>query len=144
MRITPFLPLSLALPLTVLAACAPTAAEQARMAQRSADDQTALARDLRGLVAQKPTQCISQYQTQQMRAYGPTIVYTVSPRLKYVSRTQGGCEGVGEGARNDILVTRTSTGQLCAGDIAQTVDRTSGFFTGSCSFGPFVPYRAGK
>lgn len=79
-----------------------------------------------------------------MTAYGPTIVYTLSPRLKYVSETQGGCETIGQRGRNDILVTRTTTGQLCAGDIAQTVDRVSGFFTGSCSFGPFVPYRAGK
>lgn len=142
MRITSLLPLSLTV--TALAACAPTAAEQARIDQRAAGEQAELARDLRGLVPQRPTQCIGQYQTRQVRAYGPTIVYAVSPRLKYVSQTQGGCEGVGRASRNDILVTRTTTGQLCSGDIAQTVDRTSGFFTGSCSFGEFVAYRPAK
>ena len=118
--------LSLAFLLPAIAGCTPTPAEQARIDQR------------------QPTQCIGQYQTRQVTAYGPTIVYTLSPRLKYVSETQGGCETIGQRGRNDILVTRTTTGQLCAGDIAQTVDRVSGFFTGSCSFGPFVPYRAGK
>ena len=124
------------LPLTTLAAaiagCTPTPAQQARIEQAAA---------LRGLTPGKPTQCIGQYTTRQVNAYGPTIVYTISPRLKFVSQTAGGCEGIGQRSRNDILVTRTTTGQLCSGDIAQTVDRTSGFFTGSCSFGAFVPYR---
>ena len=36
--------------------------------------------------------------------------------------------------------TRTPSGQLCRGDIAQAVDRTANFPAGSCSFGDFVPY----
>lgn len=136
--------LSLAFLLPAIAGCTPTPAEQARIDQRQATERADLDKALRGLTPQKPTQCIGQYQTRQVTAYGPTIVYTISPRLKYVSETQGGCETIGQRGRNDILVTRTTTGQLCAGDIAQTVDRVSGFFTGSCSFGPFVPYRPAK
>ncbi|MEK9211418.1 hypothetical protein [Sphingomonas sp. 2378] len=133
------------LPLTTMAAaiagCTPTPAQQARIEQAAATNRADLTAALRGLTPGKPTQCIGQYTTRQVNAYGPTIVYTISPRLKFVSQTAGGCEGIGQRSRNDILVTRTTTGQLCSGDIAQTVDRTSGFFTGSCSFGAFVPYR---
>jgi len=128
------------IPLALLAGCTLTPAEKARMEQRAQTERADLDKALRGLTPEASTQCISQYRTQQVKSYGPTIVYTVSPRLKYVSQTAGGCDGVG-GAGNNIFVTRTTTGQLCSGDIAQTVDRTSGFFTGSCSFGPFVPYR---
>lgn len=139
MRIRPLLPF--AIMAMAIAGCAPTPAERARMQQAAATDQADLAAALRGLTPDKPTQCIGQYPTRQVNAYGPTIVYTISPRLKYVSQTAGGCEGIGQRSRGDILVTRTPTGQLCSGDIAQTVDRSSGFFTGSCSFGQFVPYR---
>lgn len=139
MRILTLFPL---VALTVaLAACTPTPAQQARIRQVAATNEADLAATLRGLTAGKPTQCIGQYTTRQVNAYGPTIVYTISPRLKFVSQTAGGCEGIGQRSRGDILVTRTTTGQLCSGDIAQTVDRASGFFTGSCSFGAFVPYR---
>lgn len=139
MRIRPLLPF--AIMAMAIAGCTPTPAERAQMQQAAATDQADLAAALRGLSPDKPTQCIGQYPTRQVNAYGPTIVYTISPRLKYVSQTAGGCEGIGQRSRGDILVTRTPTGQLCSGDIAQTVDRSSGFFTGSCSFGQFVPYR---
>jgi hypothetical protein len=139
MRILTLLPLTTVA--VAIAGCTPTPAERARIAQVAATNQADLATTLRGLTPGKPTQCIGQYTTRQVNAYGPTIVYTISPRLKFVSQTAGGCEGIGQRSRGDILVTRTTTGQLCSGDIAQTVDRSSGFFTGSCSFGEFVPYR---
>ncbi|WP_322964220.1 hypothetical protein [Sphingomonas fuzhouensis] len=131
---------SVLIPMAALAGCTLSPAEKARIEQRAETERADLAKTLRGLTAGPPTQCINQYRTQQVRSYGPTLVYTVSPRLKYVSRTAGGCGDVG-GSGNNIFVTRTTTGQLCSGDIAQTVDRSSGFFTGSCSFGEFTPYR---
>jgi hypothetical protein len=134
---------SVLVPLAALGACTLTPAEKARVEQRAQTEQADLAKALSGLSPQAPAQCISQYRTQQVRSYGPAIVYTVSPRLKYVSQTAGGCDHIG-GSGNNIFVTRTTTGQLCSGDIAQTVDRASGFFTGSCSFGEFVAYRKGR
>ena len=131
---------SVLIPLAGLSGCTLTPADKARIAQRAETERADLDKALRGLTPGPRTQCISQYRTQQVRSYGPTLVYTVSPRLKYVSHTQGGCGDVG-GSGNNIFVTRTTTGQLCSGDIAQTVDRVSGFFTGSCSFGEFIPYR---
>ncbi|MDZ7280894.1 hypothetical protein N4G62_02485 [Sphingomonas sanguinis] len=138
MRIVTLLPVLI--PMAAMGACTLTPAQKAQVEQRAQTERADLDKALRGLTPGAPTQCISQYRTQQVRSYGPTIVYTVSPRLKYVSRTAGGCSDVG-GSGNNIFVTRTTTGQLCSGDIAQTVDRTSGFFTGSCSFGEFIPYR---
>lgn len=132
------------LPLLVgLAACAQTPGERTRAAQDQAATQQKLAAALAGMTPGEPTSCISQIQLgggSDVQAYGSTLVYTVSPRLKYRSDTTGGCEGVGSNG-NDILVTVTPSTQLCRGDIAQTVDRTSRFPDGSCSFGAFVPYR---
>ncbi len=132
--------LSVVIPMAALGGCTLTPAQKAQVEQRAQTERADLDKALRGLTPGTPTMCISQYRTQQVRSYGPTLVYTVSPRLKYVSRTAGGCNGVG-GSGNNLFVTRTTTGQLCSGDIAQTVDRSSGFFTGSCSFGEFTPYR---
>jgi hypothetical protein len=123
-----------------VAACTPTAAEQARIDDRAAVAQTNLGTALAGLVPGKPTTCLpltrtTQYQTE---SFGPTILYRYSRGLVYRSDTSGGCEGI---ARGDILVTRQPTGRLCSGDIATTIDRVSRFQTGSCSFGTFTPYR---
>ncbi|WP_242098206.1 MULTISPECIES: hypothetical protein [unclassified Sphingomonas] len=129
------------LPLLGLAACVQTPGERARAAQDQAAQQQKLATALAGLTPGEPTSCIDQIQLRSgsnVQAYGSTLVYTVSPRLKYRTDTAGGCEGVGN---DDILITSTPTTQLCRGDIARTVDRTSRFPNGSCSFGAFIPYR---
>lgn len=127
---------------TALAACAPTAAERAAADQRAVDDQAGLAKELAGLRPEpKGTGClngIDQRNARSIKAYGPTIVYRVSDRLKYRTDTTGGCERIKQG---DVLVTVSNAGQLCRGDIARTVDATNRFPTGSCSFGDFVAYR---
>ena len=131
------LPLLL-LPAVMLGACTQTQADVERAQVRKADVQEKLAKELAGLVPGKPETCISQFPQKQSAGYGATILYRVNNGMVYRSDTYGGCEGI---ARGDILVTRTPSGQLCRGDIAQTFDRTSRFPTGSCSFGDFVPYR---
>ncbi|HEU0067166.1 MAG TPA: hypothetical protein VFQ57_08010 [Sphingomonas sp.] len=131
-------PLLPAVPLA-LAACAPTAQQAVALADRAAADQVKLDKTLAGLVPGKPSRCLplsaGQYRTEGI---GRTILYKISRGQVYRSDTAGGCERIGRG---DILVTRQVGGQLCQGDIATTIDQTSRFQTGSCSFGPFVPYR---
>ena len=39
------------------------------------------------------------------------------------------------------LRTKTTTGQLCRGDIVSVFDATSGIEYGSCGLGDFVEYR---
>ncbi len=124
---------------TTLSACVQTPAETARAAQDAAATQLALDKELAGLV---PTgnrlTCLPPLPTTHVEGYGSTLIYTVSRRQKYLSDTAGGCEGVGRG---DILVTVSSGGRTCQGDISQTLDRGGRFPTGSCALGPFVEYR---
>ena len=124
-----------------LAACTETPAETARAADREAGEQAKLARRLAGLVPGKPQSCLDQFDTRdaQVSSYGNTILYTLGRGVAYRSDTTGGCSDLGNGGHN-ILVTRIYSSQLCQGDIATTIDNTSHFQNGSCSFGPFVRY----
>lgn len=125
--------LTLALGIT---ACAETPRQTA--ARVAAEDRTRakLDRELAGLVPGAPQTCLPSFDRREMKAFGDTLVYR-SGGVRYVTQTTG-CRGVGE---DNILVTRLTTPQLCRGDIATTVDRASGFQTGSCSYGDFIPYR---
>lgn len=136
------LPLILA---TGLAACAPTPAETARADEREAAAQVALAQRLKGLVPGAPQTCFDQFLVRdaQVSSYGNTILYTISRNDVYRTDTSGGCSDVGSGGHN-ILVTKSFSSQLCQGDIATTIDNTSHFQNGSCSFGPFVRYAKPK
>ena len=125
-------------PLAALAACAQTPAQTAAAAQAGAAAQVELDKELAGLVPGAPRNCIDPRWSRQVKSYGGTILYSDIGSTKYRGDTGGGCERIGRG---DVLVTRTSTGQLCRGDIARTIDPVSRFQTGSCSFAAFVPYR---
>lgn len=103
------------------------------------DDEARFAEATAGLTPGKPVNCISaQRRTYGLKAIGPRLIYLFSRGLVYVNETSGGCEGV---ARGDILVSRSFTGSLCRGDIAETVDYPAPIPTGGCSLGAFVPYR---
>jgi len=124
-----------------MAGCTQTPKQIAAAEQASAAAAASLETELAGLTPGRSSACMPHYSTTQVKAYGPTIVYTVSRGLKFRSDTAGGCERAGRG---DILVTRSNSGQLCQGDIATTLDSASRAFTGSCSFGPFVRYSKGS
>lgn len=119
------------------AACTPTARDLDRRATAEAATQAALDKELAGRVAGKPQDCVEQTRLRGSKQFGDTIVYEGVGSVRYVNRTSGGC---GDVARDSFLVTRTPSTQLCRGDIAQAVDRSSKFPTGSCSYGDFVPY----
>ena len=119
------------------AACTPTAHELERQATVDAGDRARLDRELAGLRPGRPQDCVQQTELRDMTSYGDTLVYRGPGSVRYVNRTSGGCSP----DRNDAyLVTSTPTGQLCRGDIARAVSRTSNFPIGSCSYGVFVPY----
>ena len=121
-------------------ACTPTPSQ--RLAQQQADAAAAVSveKELAGLTPGRSSSCMPRFPSSQVKAYGPTLIYTVGRGLKYRTDTAGGCERVGRG---DILITRSPQSQLCQGDIATTVDSASRTFSGSCSFGPFVRYSRG-
>lgn len=119
------------------AACTPTARDLDRQAAAEAGTRAALDRELAGYTPGRPTGCVQQTDLRELKAYGDTFVYGSRGSARYVNRTSGGCERVGDDA---ILVTKTPSTSLCRGDIATTIDRTAHIQNGSCSFGDFVPY----
>ena len=124
--------------LFLAAACTPTQRDLDRRADAEAGTRAALDKELAGLTPGRPQGCVTQTQLRNVKAFGDTLVYRTIGGTRYASRTSGGCERVGD---DSILITKTPSTQLCRGDIATTVDRSSRFPSGSCSFGDFVPYR---
>jgi hypothetical protein len=59
-------------------------------------------------------------------------------RTVYVNRPPGGCPELNPFR---ALRIKTTTGQLCRGDIVSVFDATSGIEYGSCGLGDFVEYR---
>lgn len=96
-----------------------------------------LAKLLEGRVAGEPVRCISAFRNVQMEAIdGTAYVYGSGNRI-WVQRTRN----PGDIDSNDILVNdRREASQLCRLDIASTIDRNTGFFTGAVFFEDFVPY----
>ena len=129
--------LKFALPIIALglASCAATPQQVAREEASAAQSEARLATALAGLVPGNPTACINP-RGLNTTTYGDKILYRQGRRA-YLATTNGGCFGL---SRDDIIVTRTPSGQLCRGDIITTVDRNSRFPSGSCSFGDFTPY----
>ena len=132
---------SLILPMSAaalaLSGCAMTPSESARAAEAQSASRAALGQHLAGLSPGATQDCMDPHQSSSLKAYGPTLVYTVNRGLVYVNETGGGCEAV---ERGDILVTRSPTGRLCRGDIGTTVMSGSHVPSGSCSLGAFTVY----
>lgn len=83
--------------------------------------------------------CIPQRQIRSTYYIGgETVLYRMNNNVVYRNDPPGGCPGLNS---NLALETRTPTGMLCSGDIAQVRDYTQGFSAGSCALGQFVPYR---
>jgi hypothetical protein len=92
---------------------------------------------IEGRVAGKPTSCISTWDTHNMQVLDKTaIVYGWGNTIWInVPRNAQDLDD------DEIMVTHTSTNQLCDLDIVQTVDRNGHFPTGFVSLGKFVPYK---
>ena len=128
------LPLGLAL----VAGCAPNDRADTRMADA---DRASLAAALEGFEQSgPPVSCVNQRDLQGNRSAGEGAIIFRGPtsRTLWVNRPAGGCPSLDLGR---TLVTRTSSTQLCRGDIARVVDLTSGTEYGGCGLGDFTPYR---
>ena len=68
------------------------------------------------------------------------IVYRAGDTL-WVNRPRSGADQLND---DDILVTKTSSSQLCSIDVVQLHDRMSHMYSGFVSLGEFVPYRRVK
>jgi hypothetical protein len=94
---------------------------------------------LAGKTAGKPLSCLPRYGSHGVESYGDsTLLFRVSRKLVYRNDVRGTCKGVG---RDRALITRSFSGALCRGDIAQSADLVAGFSTGHCVLGDFIPYK---
>lgn len=132
----------LAIGLTACAAGGPRTPEKPLGEQTSYNSGKNLDQALAGLTPGKPENCLPQTRTPSSDSYGRTILYRYGSNLIYRNDMGPGCERMG--SAGDVMIARTPMGRFCRGDIVQLVDRTSGFPTGSCSFGDFVPYRKAR
>jgi len=130
----------LILPLLAALAAGPSVAEKPSAEAVQQRNDAKLAKLLHGLEPAGTEQCIKlRFTNNTTQRVGDTILYRVSPKLVYRTDTGGGCDGL---ERGDPIVLRTFNGQLCRGDIAQTVSPVGGLPSGTCTIGTFTTYRA--
>jgi hypothetical protein len=109
-------------------------------AQLSATNEAKLAEALGGRVQAGPPQsCVTQRNLGGNRSAGEgAIIFSTSGSdLVYVNRPRAGCPDIRSGA----IRTRTTTSQLCSGDIVEMFDPVNNIPYGSCALGEFTPYR---
>lgn len=92
---------------------------------------------LAGRTAGEPVSCISTYNSRELEILDKTALVFGHGSTIYVNRPAN-AEHIDD---DDILVTKTSTSQLCKLDIVTTVDRSGHFQTGFLNLGDFVPYK---
>jgi hypothetical protein len=134
--------MNLRFPLLIAAgAVALLGSASAQQIPRSAKAQQELTKALAGRVAGAPVDCINDFRSQvRMTVIDDHTLLFRNHGVVYVQNPPGGCANISN-KTNALTTRRSSTNQLCAGDINQVVQPSSGIFRGSCAFGPFVPYR---
>ena len=95
-----------------------------------------LAKLLAGRVAGKPVSCISFADQQDMQVIDKTAIVFGFGAVLYVNRPKN----PGDLDSDKVLVTRSTTGELCSVDIVNLRDRTDRMPAGFISLGEFVPY----
>ncbi len=106
-------------------------------AELSAEAQSELNVELAGRTAGEPQMCVRQFDLTSNRTVGGALVFGTRGRdVVYVNRAD--CPELNSGR---ALKTRTTTGQLCSGDIVEVFDPVAGFTHGSCGLQEFTPYR---
>ena len=120
-----------------IAAAAAVLAGPALQAKPRLTPEQRLDKMLAGREAGKPVSCISSWDQRDMEVLDKTAIVFRAGSTIYVNRPANAADLDSD----DILVTRSHTGQLCKIDIVTTVDRSGHFQTGFVNLGEFVPYR---
>ena len=104
-------------------------------------EEAALAVELADMSAGLAQRCVSLRDLGGNRSVGGgTIIFDGRGDTVYVNRPPAGCPSLD----NRVLRSRTSTTQLCAGDIVSVFDPVSGSEFGACGLGEFTPYRRSR
>ncbi|HEY5722186.1 MAG TPA: hypothetical protein VIT45_07675 [Allosphingosinicella sp.] len=118
-----------------------TALASERKSERDArmDTEAKLDKALSGYEQDGPAvSCVSQRTLGGNKSVGDAVLFSGNTGRVYVNRPAGGCPSMNLGR---TLITRTTSSQLCRGDIAHVVDPVSGASYGACGLGEFVPYK---
>lgn len=121
-----------------LASVSLLAAPAAVVAKPKLTPQQQLDKLLQGRVAGKPVNCISHFDSRDMRVIDKTAIVYNAGNVIYVNRTTHPAHLDSD----DILVSKRS-GSMgpCSLDIVETHDQTGHFWNGSVGLVEFVPYR---
>ena len=108
--------------------------------ETAANDEARLAAKLRGFEpAGPPVTCVNMRDLRGNESAGEgAIVFDGNGGKKWVNRPAGGCPSLEFGR---ALRTRTTSTQLCRGDIATVFDPVSRTEFGGCGLADFEPYR---
>jgi hypothetical protein len=96
-----------------------------------------LAEMLKDRVPGKPVDCINMPFIGSSTVIDKTAIVYQSGSTYYVQRPRVGAESLD---RDDVLVTRLTSSELCSIDTVQLHDRSSGFWRGFVALDKFVPY----
>ncbi len=96
-------------------------------------------KELEGRTAGAPVSCVQLRRIQSTRIVDETaIIYKQSSRLWYVNQPdRGHCALLHP---NRVLITRTTTAQLCGADLVTVAEANSPITYGACGLSEFVPY----
>jgi len=115
----------------LMAGAAPLAAET-----RAEKAETRVAEMLEGRTAGEPRNCITALNSSDLRVLEHVgIVYERGDTIWLARASDPRQLGI-----SDVPIFDRFGSQLCRTDVIRTVDRGSGFFTGSVFLEPFVPY----
>ena len=100
-----------------------------------------LAQALKGRTPGQPIPCIANMRGRaEMSVIDDTTILFQEGNTVYVHKPAGASPSLGKG-RYALVKRQVGSTRYCEGDIGEVVDPVSGFYAGSCIFGPFVPYR---
>lgn len=129
-------PIILSIGAALLAAALP--AQAAAPSALTVKAEARLAKALDGRVAGKPVDCINLRDIRSSEIIDRTaILYRTSGNKLYVNRPDIGGSSLD---RDDIMVTKTYSSQLCSLDTVRLLDRGTQFQSGFVGLGKFVPY----
>ena len=128
--------------LTLLTACTQQAGE-AGPAEASQADQAQLATELANYrQIGEPVSCVPTRNLRGNRSAGEAaIIFEGSGGRIWVNRPAAGCPAL---SSTRALRTKTTTTQLCRGDIVDVFDPVAGFQYGGCGLGDFTPYERNR
>jgi hypothetical protein len=120
-----------------LTGCTYAPAPRAPMVDQRA--QARLNQLLAGKVPGRPQSCLAHFRADDMVVIDDyTIAFRDGTNRVWINKPAGGCNLLSAGPY--ALVTHTSIGSTCRGDIASVVDTMNHASVGSCVFSDFVPY----